>query len=231
MNELNKLIYTERKKICDECISYETCKQDLIGIAPIIINDKLSGVRCNKARGGMNTNLILDQKYMKVDCDNKKELFNQLKNNHTLYIYGKSGIGKTHFLYHTANLYNGKGKDIYINLVQNCMLEVKETFNKFQDASISSVIRKLQTIDVLLLDDLGNERATDFTLLEVLQAVIDYRYLNNKITIISSNYAPDELFKIYNNVKNVQASQIAPIISRLKDMGVMEYKSKYWRKL
>lgn len=231
MNELDKLIYDERKKKCDECISYETCKQDLIGIAPIIINDRLSGVKCSRARGSMNTNLILDQKYMTVELDNKKELFNQLKINHTLYIHSKSGLGKTHFLYYLANLYNGNGKNIYINLVQNCMLEIKETFNKYQDATISSVIRKLQTIDVLLLDDLGNERATDFTLLEVLQAIIDYRYLNNKITVVSSNYAPDELFKIYNNVKNVHASQIAPIISRLKDFGSIEYKSKYWRKL
>lgn len=231
MNELQQLIYNERKKICDECISYETCKQDLIGIAPIIINDKVSGVKCDKARGGMNTNLILDQKYMTVECNNKKELFNQLKQHHTLYIHSKPALGKTHFLYYLANLYNGKGKDVYINLVQNCMLEIREIMFNKKEATISSVIKKFQTVDVLLLDDLGNERASDWTLLEVLQAIIDYRYINNKITIISSNHKPDELFKLYNNVKNVHASQIAPIISRLKDMGVIEYKSKYWRNL
>jgi len=148
-----------------------------------------------------------------------------------LYIHSASGLGKSHFLHHVGNLYNAKGKDIYINLVQNCMQEIKETFNKFKESKMSSVIRHLQTVDVLLLDDLGNERATAFTLLEVLQAVIDYRYLHNKITIISSNHKPDDLFKLYNNVKEVHASQIAPIISRLKDFNVMEYKSKYWRKL
>ena len=231
MNELNTLIYNERKKICDECISYETCKQQLQGFAPIVINGKVEDIVCNKARGGSNTDLIYDQKYNKVECVNKKELFKQLRTNHTLYIHSASGLGKTHFLYHLANLYNNKGKGVYINLVQNCMLEIKETFNKFQDATISSVIKHLQTVDVLLLDDLGNERATAFTLLEVLQAIIDYRYLHGKITIISSNHKPDDLFKLYNNVKEVHASQIAPIISRLKDMGVMEYKSKYWRKL
>lgn len=231
MNELDKLVYERRKKICEECQGYDSCKQDMKGIATKIVDDKLVNYICNKAKGSCNTDLILNEKYKVVECDNKKELFKQLKLNKTLYIHSKPGLGKTHFLYHIAKLYNDNGKNVYVNLVQNCMLEIKETFDQFKDSTMSSIIKKLQTVDVLLLDDLGNERATAFTLLEVLQAVIDYRYINGKITVISSNHKPDELFSLYNNVKDVHASQIAPIISRLNDMGVMEYKSKYWRKI
>jgi len=240
LSELDKIIYTNELAKCNGCKSFKDCKQDMQGYKPIISYDEIfnkyrvSSTKCEKMQGATNTQLIRDSKYKSFEADNKREIMEHLNKYKTLYVYGNSGIGKTHLLYYLANKYNENGLDVYINLVQNCMREIRESLSQYdkysRDANTQSLIRTLQQVDVLCLDDLGNEKASAWTLLEVLQAVIDYRYLHKKITIVSSNHKSTDLFKIYKNVKEIEVTQIAPIISRLKDFGEIEFKGKYWRR-
>ena len=239
LTELEQTIFKNEKNNCDKCKSFKNCPLDIKGLMPIVIYDKIYNSyrighkKCLKAWGSSNTSLIKESKYEIFEAINKKEIIDQLEKNNHLYLMGLPGLGKTHFLYYIANIYNEKGKDVYVNLTQNMMREIKERLSQYQEkeGNTRSIVNTLQQVDVLCIDDLGNERASSFTLLEVLQAVIDYRYLHNKMTIISSNHHPDKLFNFYKNVKDVEPSQIAPIISRLKDFGIIEIKNKYWRNI
>jgi len=224
LSELDQIIYTKELAKCDRCNSFKDCKQDSLGYKPVITYDEIfnkyrvSSGKCERMQGATNTPLIRDMKYKTFEADNKQEIMEHLNKYKTLYIFGNSGIGKTHLLYYLANAYNENGLDVYINLVQNCMREIRETLSKDEKnkytngVKTQSLIRTLQNVDVLCLDDLGNEKASAWTLLEVLQSVIDYRYLHKKITIVSSNHKSTDLFKIYKNVKDIEVTQIAPII-------------------
>lgn len=53
-------------------------------------------------------------------------------------------------------------------------------------------LRPLRTAPLLILDDLGREKATDWVL-ERLYVLLDDRYGNHRPTIVTTNYALDEL--------------------------------------
>jgi DNA replication protein DnaC len=241
LSESDQVIFNIEIVKCDNCKSFKDCKQSVKGYKPVITYDEIfnkyrvSNTKCEKMQGATNTPLIREIKYKTFEADNKQEMMDHLNKYKTLYVYGPPGIGKTHLLFYIANAYNEIGNDVYINLFQNCIREIKEALSKYdkydRESNTQSLIKTLQEVDVLCLDDVGNEKSTAWTLLEVLQAVIDYRYLHKKITIVSSNHTTAQLYNIYKNTKDVHSTQIAPIISRLKDFGEIEFKGKYWRKI
>jgi DNA replication protein DnaC len=240
LNKLDQTIFKNELDKCTKCKSFKECTQSLQGYKPVIIYDELfnkyriGNKKCPKMQGGTNTPLIREPQYKTFEAYNKQEILEHLNKYKTLYIYGIPGLGKTHLLYYIANTYNENGFDVYINLFQKCLQEIKQALSQYdkynREANIQSLIKTLQEVDVLCLDDIGNEKASAWTLLDVMQSIIDYRYLHKKITIISSNHKTVELFKLYKNVKDVAPTQIAPIISRLKDFGEIEFKGKYWRR-
>jgi len=236
LTKLDQIIYTNELAKCDECKSFQECKQSIKGYMPTIAYDKIfnkyriSSVRCPKMYGATNTPLIRDAKYNDFTAYNKDEILTHFNKYKTIYIYGGAGIGKTHFLYSVAKKFNEVGLNVYVNLYQNCLNEIKETMNNYEKSNIQSVIRNLQEVDVLCIDDLGNEKASAWTLLDILQSIIDYRYLHKKITVISSNHTITQLYNIYKATKDTHPTEVAPIMSRLKDFGEIEFKGKYWRK-
>ena len=78
-----------------------------------------------------------------------------------------------------------------------------------------------------IIDDLGNEYKSKFTIQDALINILDYRYENNKPTVITSNYTLMELYEQY--VDMVGEKSAAQIVSRLKTFGVIEIKGKDWR--
>jgi len=174
-------------------------------------------------RGGHNTEIITKEKYNSFICDNKKEITDQIDKTGSAYIFGKCGVGKTHFLYYGANKFNESGKHIYIELFADSVRKVKQEFNN----NSKMMIGAMATTEILFIDDLGNEYATEYTVSEILQPIIDYRYVNELPTIITSNYTIDDLFKVYEKVAGGQKA--AQIITRIKTLGAIEMKGKSWR--
>jgi len=235
MNKLNKLdqiIYDNAKKICNECISFETCKQSLIGYETIIIYDEmfdkqlLSNRKCAKYRGTCNDERVRHIKYKTFESHNKNVLLQALKEEKSIYISGKVGIGKSHFLYYTANGYNERGKSVYIAHMQDIVEFVLNAIK--MNEPYGGLINDLKNVDVLCLDDLGNEAFSDFIISSVLQPIINHRYLNERITIISSNYKYTELLNVYS--KKSDSMRVAPIISRLGTYEQIQMENKNWRK-
>lgn len=108
-------------------------------------------------------------------------------------LLGQPGAGKTHLLTAIAN-----------NLIQYQKVPVLyfpyvEGFNDLKDDfdSLEAKLERMKQIDVLFIDDLfkpvrGKPRATEWQV-EQTYAVINYRYLNHKPILISSELTVDEL--------------------------------------
>jgi DNA replication protein DnaC len=232
LNELDQLIYNNAKSVCNECLSFETCKQSLIGYETIIIYDDifdkeiLSNRKCYKYRGSCNDERVRHIKYKVFESYNKPELLKALQEEKCIYISGKVGLGKSHFLYYTANGYNERGKSVYIAHIQDIVEFVLNCVKT--NEPYGGLINDLKNVDVLCLDDLGNEAFSDFIISTVLQPVINHRYLNEKITVVSSNYKYTELLNVYS--KKSDSMRVAPIISRLGTYEQFQMENKNWRK-
>ncbi|MCM3783696.1 ATP-binding protein [Neobacillus mesonae] len=97
-------------------------------------------------------------------------------------LLGRPGCGKTHLLMAISNnlLFKGVGV-VYFPWVEG-FNEIKDNLDKMDER-----IRQLQRAEVLYIDDMfkGRREPTDFQL-EQLFAIINYRYLENKPILVSS---------------------------------------------
>jgi len=195
---------------CKDCKGIDYCNQDTTGWID-------NTIRCDYPyRGWSNTKLLKNDRFKEFDCDNKQDILNQLNETKQAYIVGPYGVGKTHFIYYVANKYNLQDKSVYVELFADSVRKVKEEMN----SNSKHTINLMATVDILFIDDLGNEYSTEFIISDILQPIIDYRYLHNKPTIITSNYTLEELLEIY--TQKVTPQKAAQIISRIKTFGSIE---------
>ena len=113
-----------------------------------------------------------------------KNLSRNIKEGHGLVYYGPIGTGKTHL---AAAIVNEAIKKYYFCIVQS----VPEIFFNIRQRNFQSV-NALIDCDLLVLDDFGRERATDFVK-ETLFTVINARYEKLLPIIITTNMGPKTL--------------------------------------
>ncbi|MFJ7974872.1 ATP-binding protein [Peribacillus sp. NPDC096379] len=111
-------------------------------------------------------------------------------------LLGQPGSGKTHLLTAIAN-----------NLMQRKNISVLyfpyvEGFNDLKDdfEKLATKLARMRQVDVLFIDDLfkplkGEPRATIWQI-EQMYAVINYRYLNHKPILVSSELTVDEIVNV-----------------------------------
>lgn len=111
----------------------------------------------------------------------------------SLLLYGKTGLGKTHLSLAIAGKAVEEGYGVIYSSAQNL-------FNKFEkdkfgkaDANTEETILDC---DLLIIDDLGAEFTTQFTV-SALYNIVNSRELEGKPTIISTNLMPEQLTKAY----------------------------------
>lgn len=120
-----------------------------------------------------------------------KDLSGQRVGN-SLVIVGPPGSGKTHLLMAVTNGLMRNGVAVqYFPWV--------EGFNDLKDklSQLEAQTRAMKEVTVLYIDDLykGRTRPTDF-MLEQLFGVINFRYLNGRPILVSSERSFDELFAV-----------------------------------
>lgn len=144
---------------------------------------------------------VQDAKYENVfnRCKKYTEVAEQvLSRGIGIYLYGESGVGKSHI---TACMANKLMESYYTVLYTNfseISKQIRKTFNKKGDSE-QAFIEKLATIDFLFIDDFGTEQLRkddeDNWLQEKVFDVINKRYNNNKPTIYTSNYSMKEMIE------------------------------------
>lgn len=145
---------------------------------------------------------VQDAKYEAVfnRCKKYTEVADQVLNRGIgIYLYGKSGVGKSHITACMANkLMEGFYTVLYTNFAE-ISKQIRRTFNNKKGESEQAFIEKLANIDFLFIDDFGTERLKkeeeDNWLQEKVFEVINKRYNNNKPTIYTSNYSMKDMIE------------------------------------
>jgi DNA replication protein DnaC len=108
-------------------------------------------------------------------------------------LLGQPGSGKTHLLIALANnlIMKKQVSVLYFPFVEG-FNDLKDNFDRLEEK-----LTKMKRVDVLFIDDLfkGRDFPTNFQI-EQMFAVINYRYINHKPIMISSEKTVDELCDI-----------------------------------
>ncbi len=104
-----------------------------------------------------------------------------------LVFFGPPGVGKTHLACGLLKAaIRDKGARGYFFQTTELLRLVRETYNRSVDETEMEVLRPVLEADVLVLDDLGVEKTSEWVH-ETLGLVINTRYNAKRATIITSN--------------------------------------------
>ena len=118
----------------------------------------------------------------------------------SIYMCGATGLGKTHLSLAIANTAARKGYSVVYYSAPNLLSDMeREKFSRDRDRYSSSKLlteAKALGCDLLIIDDLGSEFITQFSVTQIYNILND-RINRSKPVIISTNLSLDELEKKY----------------------------------
>ena len=206
----------------DEFIEKEKLREfNLKQIAKLFQNNNLGKRQLNSTF----ENYKITNKNKKA-YDNAKKYANKLINRATdkgLFITGTYGVGKTYLASCIANeVIKNKITVVFGTLIQ--LLDyIKDTY-KDSDMSDKEYLNLYYSVDLLIIDDLGKEKPTEWVL-EKLFLIVNNRYNNYLPIVITTNYNRNQLRERLCVNKNY--SMVDSIISRLYEMcGGIEIKDE-----
>lgn len=112
----------------------------------------------------------------------------------SLYVVGDIGAGKTFLSSCLCADLLRKGRRIVWRNVSDVLREIRACYNSSKAEKEDAVIARFTKPPVLVLDDLGKERPTEWAM-EQLFSIINARYDANKPLIVTTNYGGAELVK------------------------------------
>jgi len=143
-----------------------------------------------------------------------------------LFYFGPTGTGKTMLSCLILNelIYQYQANVQYVNITRGFFNKLKATFNTASKnyGNADKIFQEFVEKDVLVIDDFGVQADSSWEQ-TTLYDLLDSRYENEKPTIITSNYSPEE-FKDLSNGR---------IFSRLQEMTIFnkltidDYREKF----
>ena len=113
-----------------------------------------------------------------------------------LMFYGKAGSGKTHLAVAIArHIIEAKQIQVRFTRVVDLLSEIRKTFDEnenYRTENESDLIKKYIAVPLLVIDDLGSEKTSDWVR-QFLYQIIDERWIEQKPIIVTSNLKPKEL--------------------------------------
>ena len=129
----------------------------------------------------------------------KNDVLNMVDEGRGLYIWGKStGNGKTSWACKIMSYFFRKiafntgleNEGLYIFL-PTFLEDLRDNYDN-KDPEFDEILRMIKTCRLLIIDDIGAERVTDWVR-ERMVSIINTRVSNNLTTIYTSNLSPEEL--------------------------------------
>lgn len=108
----------------------------------------------------------------------------------SLYLHGATGLGKTHLSLAIANTVAENGFKVVYDSAQNILSSLER--EKFSHNNSGEREKEILDCDLLIIDDLGSEFSTQFTVAAVYN-IINTRLNRSKPVIISTNLTKNEL--------------------------------------
>jgi len=135
----------------------------------------------------------------------------------SIVLTGQTGSGKTHLA--VALMKESKEIVQYFVTVPELLLEIRMTYHPDSRENEEDIIRKYSQCPLLVLDDLGSEKSSEFSI-NTLYLILDRRNREMKKTIITTNLSLDE----------IEQSLGARIASRLSEMKIIKINMPDFRK-
>ena len=107
-----------------------------------------------------------------------------------LYIHGAVGRGKTYEASAIAKEFVDAGYSVVFTTAAGMLESIKETFDG--SGSTADAVARYTKCDVLVMDDLGKEATREWSVNTIFM-VLNARYEAMLPTVITSNFAPDEI--------------------------------------
>lgn len=151
-------------------------------------------------------------KYLKAFYDNYKKN----KDGKGLYLHGNFGCGKTYLISALFNELAKLGVHSTIVYFPEFLRSLKASFGNYDD-NYDDKFDAVKESPLLLLDDIGAEKLSDWARDEVLGVILQYRMEEHLPTFFTSNLSLEELeshLQIYNN--GASAVKARRIIERIK---------------
>jgi DNA replication protein DnaC len=103
-----------------------------------------------------------------------------------LWFDGPVGTGKTSLAILVAKAAKDAGRSYAVYPVPRLLAEIKRTFDRDASDNYMAVFRRLCTVDVLVLDDLGAEKQTEWVL-EQLYSIVNERWQDRRSIVVTTN--------------------------------------------
>ena len=132
-----------------------------------------------------------------------------------LILVGNNGVGKTHLACSIANKLIENGIPVIYGTLINLLAELRNSYDIDNDISEMEIIKLYENVDLLIIDDLGKEKPSEWGL-EKLYTIINSRYENNLPVIITTNYNQNSLVERLSLNGEIETAK--SIISRLYEM-------------
>ncbi len=205
--DLKKLRMQEEEKKLE--IMQEFSKR----VARIIKNSKMSKRNLNYKFDNFAPNTS-----NKKVLDNLKNYSEKLVNGiekKGLILVGNNGVGKTHLACSIANKLIENGTPVIYGTLINLLAELRNSYDIDNNISEMEIIKLYENVDLLIIDDLGKEKPSEWGL-EKLFTIVNNRYENNLPVIITTNYNQNALVERLSLNGEIETAK--SIISRLYEM-------------
>lgn len=124
-----------------------------------------------------------------------------------LIIYGGPGSGKSHLAAAIGNALSAADVIVVFAAYGELLEAIKATY-RGGEGSEAAILSSLSGADLLILDDLGAEKPSEYTL-DVLLRLIERRSKHYRPTVCTTNYSPSELVARYAQaVGKVEAQRV-----------------------
>ncbi len=108
-----------------------------------------------------------------------------------LWLMGDTGTGKTTLGMLIAKQALAAGKTVAVYFTPKLLTQIRQTYQATDsEDAYDAFFKRLTSVDLLYIDDLGSERHTDWVV-EQLYALINERYENQRSMLVTSNAAGD----------------------------------------
>lgn len=154
---------------------------------------------------------------------------NAIKSSKSVYIFGKVGSGKTLAISMIGRAFLNQKKSVQFYTSVGLLTKMREGLtaganaNETEDA-VSAIHKKCKEADLLIIDDLGAEKPTDWAI-EQLFLIINERYNDEKPTAITSNLS----FEALENRLNKFGIAAERLLSRIGEFEKARTSNKTYR--
>ena len=235
------LSYYEDKKFCKECQNLDNCNKEIKGTVLKLVRKEDGSIEreytlCPKReeQRKINNNYLIrdfNDELLKSDLNNmemkaeRKEYEKKImqiylgKIKDGMFVCGGSGSGKSFPLIALCNHFVRDDKKCAFVDVKTFIESLKNTFGDNKENV--RLMDTVKNVDVLVLDNLGEEKQSEWVRDDVISSIIDYRSKNNSLTFITSCYTLSELEKMYNVAKtNIEMGKIkaSKFIDKIKSI-------------